>query len=296
MDGRRAGLYETRMTAATTFVESLHWVPEGTWSSSAFVVLRAGKVVAGPDYGVVRSAHPGQDVLYCLSGSGSVRTMGQTLDLRAGQLAWIANEEPHAHCADSEFPWTLLWFRLDGPNLPAVRKRLFGGAAPCVAMPGDTVLASWFDRLFSAMRSREFGQDLRLNQLVGEFFVILDRVLASSSVSDLPELLAAVVAAMRQHPGRRWTESQLEAVSDLSGSQIRRLFRKHLRVSPRGWLRRERLMYAQSLMVDGDAKLTEIAGACGYCDVYHFTREFTRAIGVSPGAWRRGEACGRRGG
>ena len=70
-------------------------------------------------------------------------------------------------------PWTLLWFRLDGPNLPAVRKRLFGAGAPRVSMPGDAILTSWFDRLFSAMRSREFGQDLRLNQLVGEFLVIV---------------------------------------------------------------------------------------------------------------------------
>ena len=213
-------MYKTRMEEATTFVESLHYVPEGNWSSSAFSVLRAGRVVAGPDYGIERAVYPGQDILYCLSGAGGVKTAGQKLEVQAGQLVWIANEEPHAHFADPSSPWTLLWFRLDGPNLPAVRKRLFGAGALRVAMPGDAILSSWFDRLFSVMRGREFGQDLRLNQLVGEFFVIVDRALARSDVDRLRQRRwRRLLRRCESTRVERWSAGELSA---LAGSASRR--------------------------------------------------------------------------
>jgi AraC-like DNA-binding protein len=282
-------LYKSRMRAATASLESLHYVPEPGWMRSAFGVLRAGKLAAAADYRIERASHTGQDILYCLSGSGVVETLGQRLEVQEGQLVWIANEGPHAHFADPRTPWTVLWFRLDGPNPAALREKLFGDSAPRVTIDEGAIVIAWFDRLFSAMRGRELGLDLRLNLLVGEFLTIVDRALTGSALPGIPRALAALLAALRADLSRRWSAGELSMVTGLSDSQTRRLFRKHLRASPRQWLARERLMHAQALIVQNRAPLAEIAETCGFCDVYHFSREFRRSVGMPPAAWRGSE-------
>ncbi len=281
------------MLQKSAFLESLHYVPEPGWTRTAFSVSRAGKVAAAPDYRVSRAVHPGQDILYCLSGGGVVETLGQRIEMRPGQLAWIANEAPHAHMADPRMPWTVLWFRLDGPNPAALREKLFGTELPRATFPESVNPAGWFERLFATMRRRDARLDLKLNQLVAEFLTMVDHALAGAAAIDLPEPLAAALAAMRADLGLPWSASDLEAATGLGHSQVRRLFRKHLRTSPRQWLIRERLMHAQSLLIEDDAPLAEIAEACGFCDVYHFGREFKRSVGAAPAAWRRSELGAR---
>lgn len=282
------------MPGETLILDSLHYVPAPGWTRTAFSVLRAGRVAAAPDYRIARAAHPGQDVLYCLSGGGSVETLGQRVEVKAGQLVWIANEAPHVHFADPHAPWTLLWFRLDGPDPAAMREKLFGDTFPRASFAEATGPIAWFDKLFATMRNRDPGLDLRLNHLVAEFLTIVDRALAGSATQAYPAPLAAVTGAMRADLGRTWSAAELSAVTGLGASQTRRLFHKHLRTSPRQWLIRERLMHVQSLLTQDDKPLAEIADVCGFCDVYHLGREFKRSVGIAPAAWRRSELGGGR--
>jgi transcriptional regulator GlxA family with amidase domain len=103
------------------------------------------------------------------------------------------------------------------------------------------------------------------------------------------EQLGPPIDKMRNNLGDPWSAQDLCALTGLSPSQTRRLFRTYLRMSPRQWLLRERLMLAQSLIVRNESALAGIAEQCGFCDVYHFSREFKRSIGIAPAAWRRGE-------
>ena len=281
------------MTGETVFVENLHYVPDSAWPLTAFTVLRAGKVAAGATYGVRRASQVGQDVLFCLSGSGAVELGSRRVEVQAGEVVWIANEAPHAHIADARDPWTLLWFRFDGPNPAAVRTRLFGEGVPRVAASDRTGLVAWFERLFLVLRRRDRNLDFHLNQLVGEFFLLMARSLATPALRDASDPLSAVVAAVRADIRRSWSAAEIARLGGLSASQTRRLFQKNLRESPRRWLIRERLIAAQSLMIRENAPIASIAEACGFCDVYHFGREFKRVVGASPAAWRRTELGAR---
>ena len=277
------------MNAKASFLESLHYFPQSGWAEAAHSVVRAGKVSAAPDYRVVRDRHVGQDVLFCLKGSGVVETLGQRLDIKAGELVWIANEAPHAHHADPDDPWTLLWFRFDGPNLVALREKIFGDAEPLVRIPEELQLPAWFDRLFVLMRGGGTGLDLRLNQMVAEFLMLVDLAVRGDDQGRLPQQLDQALLAMRADLAQGWDSDGMSELMRVSPSQIRRLFRKHLRISPHQWLLRERLTKAQTLISDSGMSIAEVAHVCGFCDVYHFSREFKRSVGTSPAAWRKQE-------
>src|SRR5580698_10520278 len=97
---RPLALYKTRMSSESVFLENLHYVPDAAWPSAGFTVQRAGKVAAAGNYGVRRASQVGQDVLFCLSGSGAVEIGSRRVEVQAGEVVWIANEAPHAHIAD----------------------------------------------------------------------------------------------------------------------------------------------------------------------------------------------------
>jgi AraC-like DNA-binding protein len=74
----------------------------------------------------------------------------------------------------------------------------------------------------------------------------------------------------------------------LSVSHFSRAFRRSMGVAPHSWLLARRVEVAKEKLRDGRLTLLDVALACGFSDQSHLTRVFTRMVGASPGAWRRG--------
>ena len=79
----------------------------------------------------------------------------------------------------------------------------------------------------------------------------------------------------------------LAAECGLSRSHFARAFRISTGAAPHQWLLQRRVERAKTMLKDSGRTLSDIALACGFADQSHFTRVFTRTVGVSPGAWRR---------
>jgi len=297
MDRSSADLYKTRsmvLLHRTEFPENHHYVPDPDWTRAAFTIMRAGEAVTAPDYRVTRDAYPGQDVLFCRAGRGFARSEGAVMRVGPEQLVWIANEAPHAHWPDASDPWTVLWVRLAGPDCAAMRRKIFGAGPTLLTLARPEQIELWFSRLFRVLRARAPDIDLALNHLVGEFLHLLATRAARPDQTLLPEKLRAALAAMRRAPERAWPASAVAAAGGSSAAHMRRLFQRHLGLSPHRWLIRERIMLSQRLLWEPDATVGAVAERCGFCDVYHFSRTFRRVVGISPGAWRQAEGAGAR--
>lgn len=81
--------------------------------------------------------------------------------------------------------------------------------------------------------------------------------------------------------------TDLATACNLSVRQFTRAFRQTTGMAPHRWLLQRRIEKAQDLLARSTRSLAHVAADCGFADQSHFTRVFTRAIGITPGQWRR---------
>jgi AraC family transcriptional regulator len=118
------------------------------------------------------------------------------------------------------------------------------------------------------------------------------RAISLAAVSFAPGGLATwqktrVAAYIGENIDANICTTDLARLARLSNSHFFRAFRKSFGVPPMAYVAQRRVLRSQELMRNSKASLSEIALACGMCDQAHFTRVFHRAVGLSPGQWRR---------
>jgi AraC family transcriptional regulator len=96
-----------------------------------------------------------------------------------------------------------------------------------------------------------------------------------------------VASYVADNLGGRIRTTDLAEVAQLSASHFTRAFKETFGETPIGYVARQRMRYAQDLMLKSGECLSQIALTCGHCDQSHFTRVFRRKVGMSPRAWRR---------
>jgi AraC-like DNA-binding protein len=98
--------------------------------------------------------------------------------------------------------------------------------------------------------------------------------------------IAAILRTVESTPGLTQVE-ELAATARMSVRSLQQLFSEYVGVSPKWVIRRFRLHEAADRLAQGDdVDLAALAQGLGYFDQAHFTSDFRRLVGKSPGRYR----------
>lgn len=95
---------------------------------------------------------------------------------------------------------------------------------------------------------------------------------------------------IEQHLAQSITLGELARLACMSEFHLARMFRVSFGMPPSGWVAQRRIERARTLLKAGKLPLQQIAAACGYADLSHFSHRFSKAVGAPPGRYRQAVA------
>lgn len=133
---------------------------------------------------------------------------------------------------------------------------------------------------------------LRTNETV---HALLSHLLQSQAVWSNGKLKGGLAPAIRRrladyidaHLDQGVTLGMLAEIACLSEYHLARMFRVSFGMPPHTWIAARRLDRARQLLKATSLPLQQVADACGYADLSHFSHRFRAGVGVAPSQYRQ---------
>lgn len=100
-------------------------------------------------------------------------------------------------------------------------------------------------------------------------------------------IISGCIAYFSRHYSERITLDMLAEKFSISKQGLIRRFKKVTRKTPMEYLAYTRIDQSKLLLRDTSLSVSEIAGKCGFENVYYFSNFFKHAVGLSPTAYRK---------
>lgn len=142
-----------------------------------------------------------------------------------------------------------------------------------------------FEEAARVYSSSGICQSALLRALVQEILCSIIRENHHGSLMKNADPAANAKYYMDEYFERNISAEDLAAVSGVCSSHLRMVFKKTYGESPNHYLNRVRIERAKEMIASGMFNLEEIAAACGFRNVYYFSRVFKEYTGTTPGRY-----------
>ena len=235
--------------------------------------------ITPPFYTLCRFATP---FLYWKDGRLVRGEKGDFLINRPGQVVY------HGPCPEAERGFVNDWMYISGEEMEQLLKDYPLPVGEAFRAGQSVAFRDAINKLAEEFRASRRGRDRMIDSLITGMMINLHRgYMENEADTDSHASVAAVRAAIRQNPERKWSLAEMAETSGYSVSRFSELYRGRYGISPQNDVLRQRLQMAKQLLASGQSSVTHVAQACGFGTVNYFSKYFKKAEGCTPSEFMR---------
>lgn len=221
-------------------------------------------------------------LIHCVTkGRGIFQSHGKTYHLSAGEGFLIQPHESTFYQASDEDPWEYYWVGWEGDYARNIVQSLrFKEDAAVFCCPDTNQLKKAFAQLFAC-----YQDEYQPYKLLGCFYSLVS--LLAEKRGKQNEYLTKALSFIRDNYASNITVEDIARQVSISSTHLNRLMKTHFDMSTWQYLIHFRLSKATRLLESDELTLSEIAAACGFGDLAHFSNTFKSKTGKSPMQYRQ---------
>ena len=226
-------------------------------------------------------------LIHCvLSGKGRFYKPGQCYDLTAGQGFLIVPNEKTTYTADQEDPWHYCWVGFHGEEAGRILKICgIGQDDPVFSYSDIPKLQACVQNLMNF--SSVGGNAFHSMEMLYRFFALICQEGYQKRQSALISTATAAADYMEKNHSYGIGILEVAQYVGLDRSQLFRCFKQEYQMSPQEYLIACRITHAKRLLVQTDLSVSEVMYSSGFNDLPNFSKQFKKATGLSPAAFRK---------
>jgi len=162
----------------------------------------------------------------------------------------------------------------------------YASSRPFLKISNPRKFASSMDELINYLSSPAQGIARSVHILEGILLQLHEQSPCPEAFSPPEKRIEKLIGKINSAPEDTWDFHKESTKIKISYSHMRRVFRNLSGDSPNQYLLRARLEKAAALLQQNKLEIKDIATACGFSDIYYFSKMFKGRFKIPPGKFR----------
>lgn len=273
-----------------------------------FIVLTLGHAQTVHQWRNEDISSPFVRIFYVKNGKATMHLQDQDILLTPGHMYLLPSYTPHAYECDSEFEFYYLFvyqrrinemslfdiydfpYEVDSDHATQLLFENYCNLYPQLALPSRDAEAFLNHQAYrdyaQAYMKMVWYERLQLHGLVEILISYFVKHAREKQIVSDPRI-SKVLDYIQQNITSAITIEELADRACLTKSYLIRLFRQHLGQTPLQYVIRKKIQSAQTLLLDSDMSVRQVARTLGFPDVSYFIRLFRKNLGFTPQEYRQ---------